>query len=174
MDMDRVMGATIIVLLVAGIAVSGVLLMSGPGEDGGAGKGASREAVLRSSGPLMGGDPALIKGFFSPPCEMVPLIGMCDVKVQLPGKTARGFVYPLGPVNLVAVVTDIGMVGCGAFDVAALEKFQYPAARVRPSKGDSIATIGDLLEGIVKDANGPAQARGVKIGMTGREALGKL
>ncbi|MDD1667351.1 MAG: YunC family protein [Methanomicrobiales archaeon] len=99
---------------------------------------------------------------------------MCDVKVQLPGKVARGLVFPLGPANLVAVVTDNGMVGCGAFDVAALEKFQYPAARVRPSKGDSIATIDDLLDGIVKDANGPALARGVKVGMTGREALGKL
>ncbi|MDD1662677.1 MAG: YunC family protein [Methanomicrobiales archaeon] len=99
---------------------------------------------------------------------------MCDVRVQLPGKSARGFVYPLGPANLVAVVTDAGLVGCGAFDVVALEKFNFPAARVRPSKGDSIATIEDLLDGIVKDANAPAQARGVKVGMTGKEALGKL
>ena len=105
---------------------------------------------------------------------MKPGIPMCDQKVDIGGKTARGFVYPLGPVSLVAVVTDIGMVGCGAFDVAALEKFGYPAARVRPSKGDSIASIDDLLEGIVKDANGPAQARGVKMGMTGREAVGRL
>ena len=89
-------------------------------------------------------------------------------------RSARGFVYPLGPVNLVAVVTDAGMVGCGAFDVAALEKFGYPAARVRPSSGPSIASIPDLLAGIVKDANGPAQAKGVKSGMTGREALGRL
>ena len=73
-----------------------------------------------------------------------------------------------------AVVTDAGMVGCGAFDVAALEKFGYPAARVKPSKGPSITGIPDLLEGIVKDANGPAQSRGVKVGMTGREALGRL
>ena len=106
--------------------------------------------------------------------QKVPVIPMCDEKVQLAGKSARGFVYPLGPVNLVAVVTDVGMVGCGAFDVAALEKFGYPAARVRPSSGPSIAGIPDLLEGIVKDANAPAQARGVRVGMTGREALGRL
>jgi uncharacterized protein YunC (DUF1805 family) len=101
-------------------------------------------------------------------------IPMCDQKVDLGGKSARGFVYPLGPVSLVAVVTDAGMVGCGAFDVAALEKFGYPAARVRPSAGPSVTSIPELLEGIVKDANAPAQARGVKLGMTGREALGKL
>jgi uncharacterized protein YunC (DUF1805 family) len=99
---------------------------------------------------------------------------MCDISVELEGKTARGFVYNLGPVNLVAVVTGEGMVGCGAFDVAALEKFGYPAARVRPASGPSIASIPDLLAGIIKDANGPAQARGVKVGMTGREALGRL
>jgi uncharacterized protein YunC (DUF1805 family) len=99
---------------------------------------------------------------------------MCDISVELAGKSARGFVYNLGPVNLVAVVTDAGMVGCGAFDVAALEKFGYPAARVRPSGGPSIASIPDLLAGIIKDANGPAQARGVKIGMTGKEALERM
>jgi uncharacterized protein YunC (DUF1805 family) len=105
---------------------------------------------------------------------MVPVILMCDVKVDLEGKSARGFVYPLGPVSLVAVVTDVGMVGCGAFDVAALEKFGYPAARVRPSSGPSISSIPDILAGIVKDANGPAQARGVKVGMQGKEALERL
>lgn len=105
---------------------------------------------------------------------MNPVIPMCDQKVEVAGKHARGFVYPLGPVNLVAVVTDRGMVGCGAFDVTALEKFGYPAARVKPSSGPSITSIPDLLDGIVKDANGPAQARGVKAGMSGREAVGKL
>ena len=49
--------------------------------------------------------------------------------VELAGKQARGYVIPLGPVNLVAVVTEVGMVGCGAFDVMALSSFGYPAAR---------------------------------------------
>ena len=114
------------------------------------------------------------KDFLTRPSKMVAVISMCDLNVELGGKSARGFVYPLGPVSLVAVVTDVGMVGCGAFDVMALEKFGYPAARVRPSTGSSVASIPDLLAGIVKDANGPAQARGVKIGMTGREALERL
>ena len=34
-------------------------------------------------------------------------------KVELTHKQADGFVIPLGPVNLVGVVTDVGMVGCG-------------------------------------------------------------
>ena len=78
---------------------------------------------------------------------------------------------PLGPVNLVNVVTDVGMVGCGAFDVAALNNFGYPAAKVRPAQGSSIATIEDLLQGIVKEVNPSGELLGLKVGLTGREAL---
>jgi len=96
---------------------------------------------------------------------------MVHEKVQLAKKQADGYVIPLGPVSLVSVVTDVGMVGCGAFDVEALNKFSYPAARVKPTRGDSIATIDDLLAGEVKDANAAALVFGVKPGMSGKEAL---
>lgn len=99
---------------------------------------------------------------------------MLHEKVQLAEKQADGYVIPLGPVNLVMVVTDVGMVGCGAFDVAALDNFGYPAARVRPTRGSSVATIDDLLVGAVKDANAAAIELGVKIGMSGREALDRM
>ncbi|HEX7445399.1 MAG TPA: YunC family protein [Methanothrix sp.] len=96
---------------------------------------------------------------------------MNHTKVLLPGKQADGYVISLGPVNLVNVITDLGMVGCGAFDVAALNNFGYPAAKVRPAKGSSIATIEDLLQGIVKEVNPNAEKLGLKVGLTGREAL---
>ena len=99
---------------------------------------------------------------------------MIHRKVQLAKKQADGYVIPLGQVNLVNVVTDVGMVGCGAFDVAALNNFGYPAAKVKPSKGSSIATIDDLLEGIVKEVNTAAEKLGLKVGMAGREALDLL
>ena len=96
---------------------------------------------------------------------------MEHIKMQLTGKQADGYVIPLGPVNLVNVVTDVGMVGCGAFDVAALSNFGYPAAKVRPAQGNSIATIEDLLQGIVKEVNPTGELLGLKVGQTGREAL---
>jgi len=99
---------------------------------------------------------------------------MQTIHVHLPHKEAKGIVVPLGPANLVAVITDIGLVGCGAFDVAALDSFSYPAAKVRPSIGPSIANTDDILNGIVKEANRCAMGRGIKNGMTGREALEKL
>ncbi len=96
---------------------------------------------------------------------------MIHTKVKLAKKEADGYVIPLGKVNLVNVVTDLGMVGCGAFDVAALNNFGYPAARVKPSRGSSIATIDDLLVGVIKEANDAAARLGIKVGMSGKEAL---
>jgi uncharacterized protein YunC (DUF1805 family) len=96
---------------------------------------------------------------------------MNHTKVKLARKEADGYIIPLGAINLVNVVTDVGMVGCGAFDVAALNNFGYPAAKVKPSQGSSIATIEDLLKGIVKEVNPAAEKLGLKVGLTGREAL---
>jgi len=93
------------------------------------------------------------------------------IEVRLSRKVADGFIIPLGPANLVAIKTDAGMVGCGAFDVAALDSFSYPAAKVRPSLGPSIVDTDDTLKGIVKEVNRSALGRGIKTGMTGRQAL---
>lgn len=95
-------------------------------------------------------------------------------KVQLMHKQADGYIIPLGPVNVVGVVTDRGMVGCGAFDVAALDRYDYPAARVGSAHGGSIATIEDLLSGVVNDVNAAAITCGVAVGMSGRDALDRL
>ena len=96
---------------------------------------------------------------------------MHQIDIQLNSKKAVGFVIPLGPANLVAVKTDVGLVGCGAFDVAALDSFSYPAVKVRPALGPSIANTDDILTGIVREANRSALGRGIKTGMTGRQAL---
>ena len=46
-----------------------------------------------------------------------------------------------------------------------------PAAKVRPAQGASIASIEDLLQGIVKEANSQAERLGVRVGQTGKQAL---
>lgn len=100
---------------------------------------------------------------------------MIQEKVTLGEKKADGYVIPLRKsLNLVFVVTDAGMVSCGAFDVAALDKFSYPAARVRSADGSPIVIIADLLQGVVKEANPAAIERGIEVGMSGKEALERL
>jgi len=99
---------------------------------------------------------------------------MQQYTVNLKNSPGTGYVIPLGPVNLVCMVTSRGLVGCGAFDVGALAGFDYPAARVRPTRSSSIVTIDDLLEGTIRETNKPAENLGVKIGMSGKEALDLL
>ena len=96
---------------------------------------------------------------------------MIQKKIKLTGKEADSYVIPFGKFNMVAVVTDMGMIGCGMFDVFALDNFDYPAARVKSGTSGPIATVDDLLKGIVKDANKTARKLGIEIGMTGRQAL---
>ena len=91
--------------------------------------------------------------------------------IQLTNKTAEGYLIPLGPANLVFIKTDEGFVGCGAFNVVILEKFDYPAACVKAGDGGSIKGPDDILNGIIKEANAVAVARGIKVGMSGRDAL---
>lgn len=95
---------------------------------------------------------------------------MQQTDVHLTKKTAQGYVIPFGPVNLVMVLTDAGMVGCGMFDVSALDSFSFPAAKVRAATG-GVVTIDDLLKGTVKEANRSAMGKGITVGMTGRQAL---
>lgn len=99
---------------------------------------------------------------------------MIEQDIPLKNSTARGFVIPLGPVSLVAVVAKSGLAGCGAFDVAALDTFGYPAARVRGAEGRPIATLQDLLAGIVREVNSAGGRFGIAEGMTGKEALDLL
>jgi len=99
---------------------------------------------------------------------------MVHQKVQLGRKQADGYCISLGPANLVFVITDLGMVGCGAFDVMALDAFSYPAARVKSTTGNPIVTIDDLLSGMVKDTNHEAVKLGIHTGMAGKEALDLL
>ena len=94
--------------------------------------------------------------------------------LQIGGKTAQGYEIPVGPVHLVFACTNDGLVGCGAIDVAALDRFNYAAARVRSTRGPSIRTIDDLMAGEIREANVHAQKRGIAVGMSGKTALEKM
>jgi uncharacterized protein YunC (DUF1805 family) len=99
---------------------------------------------------------------------------MIHEKLPLSTKDADGYVIPLGSLKLVNVITDKGMVGCGAFDLSALDAHGIPAAKVRAAHGGLIENIDDLMQGFVKEVNKSGEKAGLKVGMTGREALEQL
>ncbi len=90
---------------------------------------------------------------------------------ELEGHEITGYVIPIGSVNLVFAHTSKGVVGCGAIDAVALEKFAIPAVKIRPVTADSIRSIDDLLTGMVAVINSYAQQAGVVPEMNGKQAL---
>ncbi|MFA5104674.1 MAG: DUF1805 domain-containing protein [Candidatus Margulisiibacteriota bacterium] len=91
-------------------------------------------------------------------------------KIQLDKKSADGFVFEFGPVNMVFAKTSSGMIGCGLVNVMVFDKFNYPAALIKSVSG-AIKDLPGLLEGTVKEVNENASKKGVIVGMSGREAL---
>lgn len=94
--------------------------------------------------------------------------------VTINGKKIEGHVIPIGSVNLVFAKAENGLVGCGAIDVIALEKFQISAAKVRPISSPSVRTLDELLTGEIVAVNQFAQTKGITIGMSGKDALIRL
>jgi len=90
--------------------------------------------------------------------------------IRIGKKEIEGFVIPIGTVKLVFARTEKGLVGCGAFDVMALDKFGYAAAKVKP-RGESVRDLDDLMSGEIAAANSSAEKLGIKEGMTGKDAL---
>lgn len=100
---------------------------------------------------------------------------MTDERIIVGGREFTCSIIPAGPVNIVFAANEHGLVGCGAIDVAALSSFGYAAARIRPPEGQtSVATADDLMRGIIKEVNPIAEEKGVRVGMTGVEALALL
>ncbi|MDD1727800.1 MAG: DUF1805 domain-containing protein [Methanospirillum sp.] len=96
---------------------------------------------------------------------------MASESFSLGGKTFTGHVIPIGPVNLVFALGEKGLVGCGAVDVLALDKFHIPAAKVRPVSTPSVSSIDELLTGEIVSVNQAGTGLGITIGMSGKDAL---
>ncbi|MBD3321126.1 MAG: DUF1805 domain-containing protein [Chitinivibrionales bacterium] len=99
---------------------------------------------------------------------------MIHEQMELNGTQIDAYQIPCGDFNIVFAATGSGLVGCGAFDVAALDKFEYPAAKVTGAEGGPVVTVEDLLEATVVQLNKAAAQKGVEPGETGENALYKL
>lgn len=97
---------------------------------------------------------------------------MIQEKIQLLQGEAMGYSAPCGPFNVLFATTGKGMIACGAFDVTALENFNFAAVKMKKEGG--IKTIAGLLDAKAVLVNNLAKDRGVVEGMSGRDALEKL
>lgn len=94
---------------------------------------------------------------------------MPTTDIIIDGNNAEGYVIDLAGAPLVVAKTAQGFVMCGFLDIRSADKFGVPAAIVR-----GVKTVEDLLAGPVTEVSNAAERRGVRPGMTGRDALSKF
>jgi uncharacterized protein YunC (DUF1805 family) len=69
------------------------------------------------------------------------------------------------------ILTEAGLVGCGIYDVATAGEFGQAVAIAKGTPQKPLVEPEDLLDAKIVAATRPAQDLGVRVGMTGREAV---
>jgi len=69
------------------------------------------------------------------------------------------------------IMTEAGLVGCGIYDVKTAAEFGQAVAIARGTPQKPLVNPEDLFDAKIVEATPKAQAFGIKVGMTGREAV---
>jgi uncharacterized protein YunC (DUF1805 family) len=69
------------------------------------------------------------------------------------------------------ILTEAGLVGCGIYDIKTCAHFGQAVAIARGTPQKPLVDPEDLFEAKIVEATPQAEALGVKVGMTGREAV---
>jgi uncharacterized protein YunC (DUF1805 family) len=72
------------------------------------------------------------------------------------------------------ILTEAGLVGCGIYDVKTATEFGQALAIARGTPQRPLVEPEDLFEARIVEATPQAKALGVRVGMTGREAVEAL
>ena len=94
---------------------------------------------------------------------------MNTIDIKIGNKTEAGHVIKMQNAVLVLVKTEKGFVMCGYLDIKTAEKLGDAACIVR-----GVKSVDDLLNAKIVEMTKKAEKLGIKLGVTGREALEKL
>ena len=70
-----------------------------------------------------------------------------------------------------AIHTSRGLVGCGIYDIRSANEFSLAVAIARGTPANPLCEPEDLFDAKILEASQAAEKLGVKVGMTGREAV---
>lgn len=70
-----------------------------------------------------------------------------------------------------SILTDVGIVGCGIYDVETAGEFDQAIAIAKGTPETPLVDPEDLFEAKIVDCTPKARQFGVEIGMTGRQAV---
>ncbi|WP_319377838.1 YunC family protein [uncultured Methanocorpusculum sp.] len=80
--------------------------------------------------------------------------------------TIEGFCLPVPPSNLIFITAPGGFLGCGFFDMRTFARLGMAAVRIT-----GVSTLEELLAGKIAELTESAETLGIKVGMTGYDAL---
>ena len=69
------------------------------------------------------------------------------------------------------ILTEAGLVGCGIYDVKTAAEFGQAVAIARGTPQVPLVNPEDLFDAKIVDATPKARELGIRVGMTGREAV---
>ena len=87
-------------------------------------------------------------------------------KLIIEGKEFDGFSIGLDAAPFLLIRAKGGFLACGFLDIAAADKLNACAAKVR-----GVKTFEDMMKAQIADVSAAAEMKGIKKGMTGKEAL---
>jgi uncharacterized protein YunC (DUF1805 family) len=73
-----------------------------------------------------------------------------------------------------SILTEAGIVGCGIYDTRIAAEFGQAIAIARGTPQQPLINPEDLFDAKIVEATPQAQALGIRVGMTGREAVERL
>jgi uncharacterized protein YunC (DUF1805 family) len=90
--------------------------------------------------------------------------------LDIEGKQVLGIEVKLPKTTLLVITTDKGYIMCGALDVALLNE-RLSERNIIAARALGVRTLEQLLDAPLESVTHTAEAKGIKPGMTGRQAL---
>ncbi len=93
--------------------------------------------------------------------------------ISIGDRTAIGIEVELPRTHLAIVTTDAGYIMCGALDVGLLSE-KLRARGIVAARAVGVRTVDELLAAPLESVTPAAEERGVRVGMLGKEAIGRM
>lgn len=103
-----------------------------------------------------------------------PLPRTVSRPMQFANGCANGFSHRWQGGQYCSIMTRLGIVGCGIYDLKTAGEFGQAIAIAKGTPAHPLVEPEDLLEAKIVDATPKALAMGITVGMTGREAVERM